>query len=107
MSDRVSHTKSTGNVFRDLGVKDSGLHQIKAQLGLILIDLIARKELTQTKAASLFGIRQPELSRLKGGDLSHYSVERLLGFLNRLNQRIEIKIKPSTATKAAETVLAK
>jgi len=85
MSERIKHTKSSGNVFQDLDVKDSGLHQIKADLGIMLIDLIGKKELTQTKAASLLCIRQPELSRLKGGNLSHYSVERLLGFLNRLN----------------------
>ena len=107
MSERIKHTKSSGNVFQDLGVKDSGLHQIKADLGIMLIDLIGKRELTQTKAAALLGIRQPELSRLKGGNLSHYSVERLLGFLNRLNQRVEIKVKPSTKTRSAETVLAK
>jgi predicted XRE-type DNA-binding protein len=107
MSERIKHTKSSGNIFQDLGVKDAGLHQIKADLGIMLIDLIGKKELTQTKAAALLGIRQPELSRLKGGNLSHYSVERLLGFLNRLNQRVEIKVKPSTRTKSAETVLAK
>jgi predicted XRE-type DNA-binding protein len=107
MSEKIKHTKSSGNVFQDLGVKDSGLHQIKADLGIMLIDLIREKELTQTKAAALLGIRQPELSRLKGGNLSHYSVERLLGFLNRLNQRVEIKVKPSTRMKSAETVLAK
>ena len=105
MSERIKHKKSSGSVFQDLGLKDADLHRVKADLGLLLIDLIAKKELTQVRAATLLGIRQPELSRLKGGDLSHYSVERLLGFLNRMNQRIEIKIKPSTASKAAETVL--
>ena len=107
MSERIKHTKSSGNVFKDLGVKNPDLHSIKAQLGLMLIDLIGKKELTQTKAAALLGIGQPELSRLKGGNLSHYSVERLLGFVNRLNQRVEISIRPSTKNKAAETVLAK
>ena len=107
MSERIKRTKSSGNVFRDLNVKDADLHEVKAELGLLLIDLIAKKELTQTKAATLLGIKQPELSRLKGGDLSHYSVERLLGFLNRLNQRVEIRIKPSTKSRLAETVLAK
>jgi predicted XRE-type DNA-binding protein len=106
MSERIKRTKSTGNVFQDLGVKDPGLHQVKAELGIMLIDLIGKKELTQTKAAILLGIRQPELSRLKGGNLSHYSVDRLLGFLNRLDQRVEIKVKPATKTRSAETVLA-
>jgi predicted XRE-type DNA-binding protein len=105
MSEKAKHTRSSGNVFKDLGVINAGLHGIKADLGLMLIDLIAQRELTQTRAAALLGIKQPELSRLKGGDLSHYSVERLLGFLNCLNQRVEIKVRPSTKAKAAETVL--
>jgi hypothetical protein len=29
-----------------------------------------------------------------------------MGFLNRLDQRVEIRVRPSTRTKAAETVLA-
>jgi predicted XRE-type DNA-binding protein len=107
MSERIKHTKSRGNVFQDLGVKDAGFHQVKAGLGIMLIDLIGKRELNQTRAAALLGIRQPELSKLKGGNLSRYSVERLLGFLNRLNQRVEIKVKPSTGTKSAETVLTK
>jgi predicted XRE-type DNA-binding protein len=107
MPEKIKHTKSSGNIFQDLGVKDASLHKIKVDLGIMLIDLIGRKELTQTKAAALLGIRQPELSRLKGGNLSHYSVERLLGFLNRLNQRVEIKVKPSSKNRSAETVLTK
>ena len=106
MSTKIKATKSSGNVFQDLGVKDAGLHQVKAELGIMLIDLIEKRELTQVRAATLLGIRQPELSRLKGGNLSHYSVERLLGFLNCLNQRIEIRVRPSTKSKTAVTVLA-
>ena len=90
MSDKIKFTKSSGNVFADLGVKDARIHALKADLGILLINLIAAKSLTQTKAATLLGIGQPELSRLKGGNLAHYSVERLLGFLNKLNQRVEI-----------------
>ena len=107
MSERTKHNKSSGNVFQDLGVKEAGLHHIKAELAVMLIDLLGKMELTQTKAAAILGIKQPELSRLKGGDLSHYGVERLLGFLNRLDQRVEIRIKPSRKGKAGETVLSK
>ena len=106
MSDLIKYTKSSGNVFEDIGIPNAGLYALKADLGILLIHLIAAKSLTQTKAVALLGIGQPELSRLKGGNLAHYSVERLLGFLNKLNQRVEIRIKPSTKTKAAETVLA-
>jgi predicted XRE-type DNA-binding protein len=59
------------------------------------------------KTAVLLEIKQAELSRLKVGHISQYSVDRLLTFFNRLSQTVEIKIKPSTRTLAAETVLVK
>jgi predicted XRE-type DNA-binding protein len=104
MSTRIRRSKSSGNVFRDLGVKDAGLHQIRADLCVMLIDLIAKREITQTEAAAILGIKQPELSRIKGGNLSHYSVERLLGFLNLLDQRVVITVRPAKK-ESAETVL--
>lgn len=97
---------SSGNVFRDLGLPNPELLMLKAELGIKLGDLIDARGLTQTAAAKLLGVSQPEISRLKGGNLSHYSVERLMALLNKLDQRIEIRVRPSTRTKAAETVLA-
>lgn len=105
MPETMATIKSSGNVFRDLGIPDPEIHQLKVDLCVLLIRLISKRELTQVKAAAILGIRQPELSRIKGGDLSHYSVERLLGFLQRLDQRIEISVRPSTGAKAAEIIL--
>ena len=50
---------------------------------------------TQAEAAKILGVKQPEISRLKKGKFNHYSVERLLTFLNRFNRDIEIRITPS------------
>jgi predicted XRE-type DNA-binding protein len=105
MSEKIKHTKGSDNVFADLKVKNADEHDLKSTLGIMIIKLMREKNIKQTSAATLFGITQPEVSRLKGGNLSHYSVERLLGFLTKLNQRIEIKISPSNWRKAAEIVL--
>jgi predicted XRE-type DNA-binding protein len=106
MSKQIEFVKGGGNIFRDLDLPNPDLLLLKSNLGIKLIHLIGSRGLTQTAAAKMLGIGQPELSRLKGGNLSHYSVERLMGFLNKLDQRIEIHIRPSTRTKVAETVLA-
>src|SRR5689334_12843391 len=92
MSKPIEFTKSSGNVFADLGLENPREDHLKSELGIIVIKLMREKNLTQVQAAALFGISQPEVSRLKGGKMSHYSVERLLGFLTKLNQRVEIKI---------------
>jgi predicted XRE-type DNA-binding protein len=106
MSKPIKATKSSGNVFADLGVENADEHYLKSTLGVMVIKLMKEKNLTQIRAAALFGISQPEVSRLKGGNMSHYSVERLLGFLTKLNQRIEIRVSPSSKRHTAKIVLA-
>lgn len=105
MSKSIKYIRSSGNVFADLGVSNPEEHALKVTLAVRLLELMAKLELTQTEAASRLGIKQPEVSRLKGGNLSHFSVERILGFFNSLNQRVEIRITPARRGKAAETVL--
>ena len=51
-------------------------------------------------------MKQPEISRLKQGKFNHYSVERLMTFLNRLNRDIEIRIIPSEDREGQQRVVA-
>jgi predicted XRE-type DNA-binding protein len=50
--------------------------------------------LKQIEAADLFGIKQPDVSKMLRGEFRQFSVERLLRFLVALNQDVEIVIKP-------------
>ncbi len=100
----MSKHSSTGNVFADLGLPDAGLLKLKADLAVKVIKVIEKRGLTQSKASTILGIHQPELSRLKGGDLSHYSAERLLMFLIRLGKAMEIKMMPSNRKPGIELV---
>jgi predicted XRE-type DNA-binding protein len=55
--------------------------------------LMKARGLKQVEAAALFGIRQPDVSKmLRGG--RQFSVERLLRFLVALDQDVEIVVKP-------------
>jgi Helix-turn-helix domain len=42
----------------------------------------------------LFGVRQPDISNMLRGEFRQFSVERLLRFLVKLNQDVEIVVKP-------------
>jgi predicted XRE-type DNA-binding protein len=55
--------------------------------------------LKQTDAASLFGIRQPDVSKMLRGDFRQFSVERLMRFLVALGQDVEIVVKPHRGTR--------
>lgn len=82
------------NVFKDIGVPNAEERLVKAQL-VFKIDAIMRKRrLTQVEAADLFGIQQPDVSKMLRGDFRQFSVERLLRFLVALDQDVEIVVKP-------------
>ena len=53
-------TQSTGNVFADLGIPDADMHLVKAKLVSRILDTMRDLGLTQTRAAELMGITQPE-----------------------------------------------
>lgn len=106
MNDRVKIEKSSGNVFEDLDLPDAEELFLKATLGFEVFQIIGKRELTQAEAAEVLGVKQPEISRLKKGKFNHYSVERLMTFLTRLNRDIEIRIIPSETGEGKRRVVA-
>jgi predicted XRE-type DNA-binding protein len=60
--------------------------------------------MTQAEAVQLLGIDQPKVSALMRGRLTGFSLERLLKYLNVLNNDIEIVVKPKAEKKARITV---
>jgi predicted XRE-type DNA-binding protein len=106
MSDRVEIEKSSGKVFEDLDLPDAEELFLKATLGFEVFQIIGKRKLTQAEAADVLGVKQPEISRLKKGKFNHYSVERLMTFLTRLNRDIEIRIIPSESGAGKQRVVA-
>jgi predicted XRE-type DNA-binding protein len=82
------------NVFKDLGVQGPDEHFVKAQLVFKIDRLMKKRGLKQVEAADLFGIRQPDVSKMLRGEFRQFSVERLLRFLVALDQDVEISVKP-------------
>jgi predicted XRE-type DNA-binding protein len=91
-NDRVV-TKSSGNVFADLGVRDAGEKQTRVRLAVAIRQIIEAKHLSQTAAAHLLNVNQPKISALMNYQLEGFSVERLMNFLNALDRDVEIVIR--------------
>lgn len=83
-----------GNIFADLALPDADAHLLKAGLVTRIDAIIRRRGLTQTKAARLLGLSQPDVSRLLRGDFREYSLERLLRLLTALGPDIDIVVGP-------------
>jgi predicted XRE-type DNA-binding protein len=86
--------RGTRNVFKDLGLPNAEEHLIKAQLVYKIDMILKNRKLKQVEAGKLFGIPQPDVSRMLRGEFRQFSVERLLRFLVALNHDVEIVIRP-------------
>lgn len=91
---RRNYEVGGGNVFADAGVPNAEEHLIKAQLVFKIDRLMKERGLKQVEAAELFGVKQPDVSKMLRGDFRQFSVERLLRFLVALGQDVEIIVKP-------------
>lgn len=99
-------TRSSGNVFADLDLPNPEELQLKARLTHLITRVIKGRGWTQSQAAKALGIKQPDVSELTRGErLEHYSVERLMNFLSRLEQKVTITVS-SRELPVEEIVLA-
>lgn len=89
--------KGLGNVFADLGLDNSEELLTKAKLTSQINAILRRRKLKQKDAAVLLGLAQPDVSNLRCGRLSGFSVERLFRILNILDQEVEIVVKRKTS----------
>ncbi len=102
---KIAYELSSGSVFRDLGFPDPELEELKAQLALEVFRILKKRKLTQTRAAIVLGVEQPELSKLKHGKYSRFRVERLFHFLNRLHYNIDIRVSRARGKYAHQKVV--
>lgn len=81
------------NVFLDLGfAKDEAVElALRGQLGLLIEDLIEARGLTQGKAAQLFGVPQPTISKIVNRRLGNLSLAFLLRMLVRAGLPFSLK----------------
>lgn len=92
-------TYGTSNVFADLGFESPEEELLKADLALTIGQRIGNLGLSQAKAGERMGVSQPDVSKIVRGRTEGYSLERLLGFLNRLGSDVDITVStPATET---------
>lgn len=99
---KKTHEKSSGNVFADLGLPDSGQELLKAKLTVQIYRLIRERGLTQAKAADILGTTQAQISALMRCRPVSVSVGRLMEFLTILGQDVEVTVKPARRKKSGQ-----
>jgi predicted XRE-type DNA-binding protein len=97
MSNDITVHDSSGNVFADLGIKNSEEYLAKSELAAEILRIVQRRRLTQAETAKLLRIRQPKVSDLLRGRLDGFSTDRLLRFITHLGYDVQIKLSKARA----------
>ncbi len=101
----LTMTKSSGNVFYDIGLNEPDKYLAKVKLAHQINTIIKNRNLKQTDAAKILGIDQPKVSALNCGRLDNFSIERLINFLNKLDRDVEIVVKKRPTRRKAHGCL--
>jgi predicted XRE-type DNA-binding protein len=90
--------EGSGNVFADLGLEDAEGLYTRAKIGFQVLTILQDRKLKQEEAAKILNIEQPEISLLMRGHFNHFSTERLLDFLKKLDQEVILFIRSREAS---------
>lgn len=102
MKRKPDFEESSGNVFADLGFRNSKQEMLKARLTVEIYELVRKRWVTQSEAAKLLGTTQAQVSALMRCRPVSVSVGRLMEFLNVLGQDIEVTVKPAARRRAGD-----
>ena len=80
------------NIFADLELDNADELYIRACLGVQVMKILKERHYSQKDAARYLGVKQPEISALMQAKFSRFSQERLIGFLNKLDQKVTIQV---------------
>jgi predicted XRE-type DNA-binding protein len=87
-------TKSSGNVFLDLGFPpdEAAILAMRSELMCQLEILIRDRKWTQAEAAKVLGISQARVSDLIRGKWDKFSLDMLITLATRAGKKVELKM---------------
>jgi predicted XRE-type DNA-binding protein len=95
----IQVTHGSDNVFEDVGfeAEEAANLKVRADLLLDLRQYIQARGWTQAEAAAFFGETQPRISNLLKGEISRFSIDKLINMLARAGIRVRLETKPRAA----------
>jgi len=96
-------TKSSGNVFADLGFStaESRNLRLRSKMMTALRKFIEKEGLTQADAAVRLKVSQPRISDLTRGKISRFSLDALVNMLSDAGLEVDVRIKPPSSRVAS------
>ncbi len=94
----------SGNVYRDFGYPDADARLLKDLLACEIIKALDRQALTVRQAQERTGIAAADFSRIRNADLRRFTLDRLMGIVNKLGSRVEVSLKFKPATRRSPPI---
>ena len=87
-------TKSSGNVFQDLGFSaaESASLAIRSGMMIALREPIRHQDWTQERAAKIMRVTQPRISDLVRGRIDRFSVDSLIELFHACDMRVRFTV---------------
>lgn len=88
-----SHTRSSGNIFIDLGFEphEAAVMQLRCELAEALRKWIDRDGLTQAEAALRLGVAQPRISEIARNKVDKLSLDYLVALCSKAGVVVKVK----------------
>ena len=98
-------TKGSDNVFADLGFESEVATSllVRSQLVIRIEQALKEKGWTQKQAAKHLGIAQPRISELMTGQIQKFTIDTLMGYLEKLGITLSISTSGSSSTSVEES----
>ena len=95
MIQRATKAKNGTDVFSALGFTAAEAENLRIRSAMMraLVAFIRKTELTQARAAKVFGISQPRISDLIRGKIHLFSIDNPVILLAAAGLRVDLKIK--------------
>ena len=93
--------RGSGNIYRDLGMDNPELRQLKAILAAAIIMRMDKERMTVRGAAALTGVPAADFSRIRHANLGRFTADRLFRVLDKLGSIVEVQIKVKHKRRAA------
>ena len=93
---KLKATRSSGNVFKDLGFPEEEAEHLRVRADLLIQiqKTLEARGLKQAEAAKLLGVTQPRVSDLIRGRLHLFSADSLIDMLAKLGVRVRLVVVP-------------
>ncbi len=102
------YTKSSGNVFLDMGVSEEEASELTMKSFLFdLLQEAVKKELetcSQKAIAERLGVDQPVISKIINDKMSLFAIERIVHFILKLHYDIHLEVRPASLKRDGKIV---